>query len=776
MNSINELNWNELNHSYQPSDFSFESTDEVEYIDDLVDQKEAIEAIKRGLAIDSEGYNLYISGVVNHYMEAAIIKEIEKQAALKARTPVLGYIYHFANPAEPKVIWLEYKDSIELKSDLQELRSFLVEDLPQILMSDEVKEKQEALFEEFEKMSEKCFMDIAEKADLYHIVIKKTQGGLEFIPIADNQMPITKEDFMKLSENEQEAWVEKVSALQAYSKEKLQLLEEKEADYQKLCMEVGEEAVLREIGKLIKYLKEKYCQYNSLQCYFNKMAEELLDHLELFSAAYLREVNEEEKGLLAALKQEIESLANHYDINLMGQCEKIPIINDLMYPQVELTGKILLDIVNNTVYSSFMHISPGLCHLASGGYLILHMQNILERNNGWSQLKQILRSGKIAIENNEEMGIALARSLKPEPAQLKMKVILIGSQEIYNLLCAYDETFQKLFKVNVHMNETIQIEADEIKRLAGKIRHMLKEEGIKKVSTKALLRVIEYGHRQFEHPHKISSDIEWMMDFFREAQYDAGEQIEYKDVERCITRREGYERKMKERLDESLQDGTYLIDTTGERIGQINGLAVYSLGKLSFGRPIRITATTYRGKRGIIDIENEAKLSGAIHTKGIHIITGFLGNEFAQNQPLSLNCNICFEQSYMGVDGDSASSAELYAIISSLAEVPIAQNIAVTGSVNQFGEIQPVGSINEKIEGFYQICKQRGLSGNEGVLIPKKNVKELMLSADVVESVQKGLFHIYGITEIWEGVEIMMNEERQTIRKKVESKLKHFNE
>lgn len=779
MNSINELKWSELNHSYQPSDFSFRTTEEVESINELLEQEDAIDAIRLGLQIENRGYNLYVCGVTNNQIEEAILEEVKKVAIQKEKPMAVGYIYNFNTPEEPVVVTLKSEDAIQLKEDLQEFRTFILTDIPILLEEKEVQEQQQAIIAEFEKLSEKYLLELADKADQYNVQIKKTEEGIRFAPCNQNGENMSKETFLQLSENEQEEIMEKISMLQEYADEIIEILEEKESDYAKLYNEVGQEVVLREIGKNIKRLKEYYNEYSQLQSFFNGIAEEILDHLELLaSLVETEEIVSEDESQLLLINQEIERMVKRYDINLLSIPHEAhaPVINDRDYMQLGLMGSVLLDVENSTVQTSFLNIRPGIFNIANGGYVVLHVDELIEKKSDWQNLKVLLRTGKMYIEGNEEMGIALSKHLKPQPIPISVKVILIGDYETYELLKNYDESFLKLFKMRVMFNDELSMNPKKITQLAGVIRQLSEKEGIAPLTIEGLLKVIQYGCRKMEHPAKISNDIEWVMDILRESQTNQSKKIGKEEIEKCLEKREKYELKLKERLDESLHDGTYLIDTTGARIGQINGLAVYAIGDLSFGRPIRITATTYRGKKGIVDIENEAKLSGSIHTKGIHIITGFLGNQFAQEMPLSLNCNICFEQSYVGVDGDSASSAELYAILSSLAEVPVFQNIAVTGSVNQFGEIQPVGGINEKIEGFFKVCERRGLKGNEGVMIPRKNMKELLLAPNVIEAVKNGKFHIYAITDIWEGVEIMMEEKREVIKKRIHDKLIKFNQ
>ncbi|MBP3888761.1 MAG: AAA family ATPase [Cellulosilyticum sp.] len=777
MNSQNELNWTELNRSYQPSNLSFRTTNEVDCIEGLFHQEDAIETIEQGLQIDSTGYNLYICGVTNKEMENAIVDKVKEIAYKKQKPMAVGYIYNFDIPEEPNVIELISEDALQLKQDLEEFRAFIMNDIPILVNDEKVQEKKESIIAEFEKISERYFMDLTAQASQKNIQLTKTEEGIKFAPLNEKGENLSKEAFLKLSSVEQEQIMTDIHLIQEYMDDIVIALEKKENEYLQMYEEIGQEVILKEVSMIIKKLQGKYSQYSKLLNYFNGVAEEILDNLDLVVS--FAEQNEEiEPKVKETIKQEVAQMVKKYDINLLGMPKGnyAPVINDIEDRRRELIGSILLDVENNSVQSSFLHIRSGLLNQANGGYLIVHMDELVAKPKGWKQLKSVLRTGKMYIEGNEEVGITLATAIRPQPIPVNVKVVLIGNDSLYEVLKNYDDEFTKLFKVKAVFNDEINISTHKVEQIAGVIKGLSEKEEIKPLTASGLLRLLEFGYRQMEHPSKISSDFDWMMDILREAQQHADTVIDKEHIEKCLRVRGKYVRRLKEKLDESLEDGTYLIDTKGAKIGQINGLAVYSIEDYSFGRPIRITATTYRGKQGIIDIENEAKLSGSIHTKGIHIITGFLGNQFAQDIPLSLNCNICFEQSYVGVDGDSASSAELYAILSSLAEVPIYQNIAVTGSVNQFGEIQPVGGINEKIEGFFQFCQKRGLSGKEGVVIPRKNMKELLLESEVVEAVKNHQFHIYAITDIWEGIEIMTGQQKEFIKKHVQEKLTIFNQ
>lgn len=770
-----ELKWYELNHSYQPSDFSFHSTNDVQNDGALLDQNEALEAIKRGLKLTHKGYNLFVCTAYNNRIEQAIIKEIEEVAKEKPRPLAVGYLYNFNDPSSPIAIEMPSEIAQEFKQDLSELRAFILTDIPILLDQKEIKAKQKDILMKLEQLTEMSIAGLTQQAKSYQIGIEKSAEGIYFIPLNEKNEFLTQEEFACLNPKEQEDIMKDVKWMQNEANDVMKMLEDKEKEYEQLYNEVGQEMILRELGKVMKQLNYKYQDYPILESYFNGIAEEILENLELLASLLGHQNEVQENAQLVLLMKQVEQMIKKYDVNFLTMPveDYAPVIHQEKENQMPLIAHTLLNIEENTVCTDFMQIRPGLLNKANGGYLILHVDEFLEKKNYWRQLKTILKTNHMMIEGNEQVGIAITQHMTPEPLPIQVKVIVIGTREAYELLKNYDVDFPKLFKVSAFFDETIKVDKKQIEKIAGIIHHLSNEEDIKPVSTEALLRIIKHGQRQLGHPHKIVNDFDWIMDILRET--EAKDQIEESDVEDVLKRRESYQRKIKEELDESLVDGTYLIDTKGAKVGQINGLAVYVLDNFSVGRPVRITATTYKGRQGIMDIEHASKLGGSIHTKGVHIITGFLGNQFAQDQPLSLNCNLCFEQSYSGIDGDSASSAELYAILSSLSELPVRQDIAVTGSVNQFGEIQPVGGINEKIEGFFNLCNKRGLTGNEGVMIPERNMKDLLLEPIVIEAVKDQKFHLYAINNVWDGVGILLGETKQKIKEKIIKKLEHFN-
>ena len=779
MNSDKELNWDELQHSYQPSDFSFFTTDEIDPYESIIGQEEALQSIQRALQIEAKGFNIYISGVDNEEKEKAVKAEVEKIAAQKDRPLAIGYVYNFTEPEIPCLIELEAKRARQLKEDIQEIKAFISNELPKRLKGADIEKKKDILIDSLDKYKEEQMMILEELADSYNLILKSTDEGMYFIPKDEIGKPISKTEYSNLSiqeKNDIQSKLEEVYKVAEVINEKIIDEEEK---IKEVLKDVNQEVVLQEIGRMIKYLEEEYGSNPKLLNYFNGIAEDLLKNLDLISGVEGKDKENLKEFFLWGAGNDVEKLVKKYDFNLIVSWEDIkgaPVIDDDDMPQLTMTGKLLFDIEHNGAHSDFSQIKPGLLHYAKGGYLIVHMQKLVENPSMWMSLKRALKTQIISIDGNEELSLALTTPIKPEICMLDNKVVLLGTTELYQLLYEGDEDFRKLFKTHVYLETEVTSDRETIKKIAGVISRVCKREYLPTVTIDGVLRLIQEGNRKLESSSKLSSDMESLVDTLREAALFAKETIDARAIEMALKNKKSYSLKLQQRIDEQFKDKSYLLATEGQRIGQVNGLAIYQILNDHFGKPIKITVTTYKGKQGIVDIEKQAELSGAIHTKGIHIITGFLGNEFAQEYPLSLNCNICFEQSYSTIDGDSASSAELYGILSSLASLPVKQHLATTGSTNQFGEIQPIGGVNEKIEGFFQICQQRGLKGNEGVIIPEQNVKDLMLKEELVDAVRKGLFHIYPICHIWEGMELMTGKTKEEIVDLVKKKLKRYRE
>ena len=529
----------------------------------------------------------------------------------------------------------------------------------------------------------------------------------------------------------------------------------------------------------IKKLLNNYGSIPSTAIYLNEFEKDIIENIEKFKA----KAAPKNFSLFELPMPSDDNFFIRYKVNLFvdnSQLEHAPIINESNPVYNNLMGSIEYRSHMGVLTTDFMQIKPGSLHQANGGYIVFQMREILNNPISWEMLKRSLKTNEINIENyNRLMGMAVTSSLKPEPIPLDVKVIIIGDDYTYSLLYNYDDDFRKLFKVMADFDIEMEKNPENIRRMAEFISTHTKESGIKPFDKTAVARVVEFSTRLAGHQGKLSTQFNQIIEILYEAdlwaEQDGNSIITEKHVKEAIDGKIRRSNKYEEKLNEMFVEGTLLIDIDGEEVGQINGLAVMGTGEYTFGKPSRITATVYRGEEGIINIEREARQSGRIHDKGVLILSGYLGQKYAQKQPLGLTIGIGFEQSYSIIDGDSASSTELYAILSSISGVPIKQYLAVTGSVNQKGEIQPIGGVNEKIEGYYQVCRIMGLTGKQGVVIPRTNLNNLTLRDEVVEAVSRGEFHIYAIDNIEEGIEVLMDRTSKEIDQLINSKLEAMN-
>lgn len=778
MSQKRELSWHELKTSYKPSDFSFSTTSEIVGSEGIIGQERAVETLHFGLKLNAPGYNIFICSDEGKDKLKYITHLLQQEAKSRPIPQDLCYIHNFKKPDQPQLVALRAGDGKKYQDDMNELILFLMQELPAKLQGPAALKKKQAIYIQFDKQKEEYFQKLHEAAKQKGFLMDVLNEGIAFLPLSKNQEALSKSEYELLTDTEKKKLELNLAELYQMAEDILTQLHLAEKVYKHSLEDINGEIALEEIGYMIKYLKDKYQLYPRIQKQLDAISEDIVKNISLF----VSEHDEGASGLKGifpwAKEKELEKLVKKYGVNLLvdnSHLKHAPIIIGDTLSKSELVGRINIETEGNIIYSDFMSIKPGLFHYAQGGWLVVFAKDLFDSRGSWEALKRVLKTECIDFDTMEETPLAGYIGIKPQKLKNHVKVILLGSEEVYHILFRHDKDFKDLFKVKVEFEEETDNNNENICKLASIIKGVCDKEHLKPVSIEGILKIAEYGSRLVQDPKKLTSNIQILCDLVREANIYAHECISSKDIERAIQRKQQTKNRMERRIDQKIKNQTYLIDTEGEKVGQINGLAIYDLGDDSFAKPIRITATTYKGLTGIIDIEKEAALSGNIHTKGINIITGFLGYHFAQDRTLSLSARICFEQSYSEVDGDSASSAELYAILSSLADIPIKQNIAVTGSVNQFGQIQPVGSINEKIEGFYRTCKQKGLKGNEGVLIPYQNKDQLMLDDEVVEAVKKGLFHIYVVSYVQEGIEIMTGRKYEEIEKRVIEKLDRFN-
>ena len=559
-----------------------------------------------------------------------------------------------------------------------------------------------------------------------------------------------------------------IYASQEHEKLKINILNKGDKDSRQEIEDIEYQMGLTSVGYYIKILKERYSGCEKTLEYLDDVQYDILSNIEVFIK------QEEQEALINlfpwAMESSIKKLVSKYEVNLLvdhSECLGAPVITSSHLTTNKLFGEIEYDHGLGGLSTNYMKIRPGLLHEANGGYLILQAEDLLTNPDLWTAMKQVLKSKKLEFENP---------LLKLEAIPMDLKLILIGSQEIYHLLYEKDPDFKRFFKVRADFDDEMCNNQENNKLIARFIARISKEQSLCSFSPKAVKCIIRYARRQVGNQKKITADFDWIRDMLIEANTYAkmqGAQVVQEKHVHLASQEKRYRASLyEEKMEERILNSTKMISTSGSRIGEINALAVHKREDHSFGHPMKITATSYKGRSGVINIEKEAKLSGPIHTKGTQVIAGYLGHTYAKELALSITCRICYEQSYGKIDGDSASSAELYSVISSLSGIPIKQNIAVTGSTNQHGKIQAVGSITHKVEGFYKICQKRGLSGDQGVIIPKQNIEDLVLNNEVIEAVKNGQFHIYPISDVEEGLEILMARPYREIKDKVRATLK----
>lgn len=730
----------------------YNNTSEIEPLEDILGQKRAIDAMEIGLKIDNQAYNIYLSGESGTGKTTYVKKILKEYASKKNSQKDWCYVYNFDKSREPIIIGLEKGLGKVFKKDIEKLIETLLEELRDTFESEEIELAKNQVLEDYEKEKDLLLKKIKKYGEEKGFELKDSKVGMVFIPIEENK-DVEDEEFYKVKkdlENMAIQVVYKIKALEDEAREELLDLEEEVASFI--------------IEPHIQDLIDKYKDYNKVKTYLNNMKKNILEYVYLF---YLDEEDLKEK-------YDKEHFMK-YEVNLFvdNNCEEdncVPIIFEMNPSPANLFGKAEYDYYNGSIKTDFTKLIPGAVHKANGGYLVLYVDRLLRYAMSWDLLKGAIQS--------RELGVDTQTSIKPESMPIDMKVILIGNQEMYNILYSYDPDFSKYFKIFVDFDS--EMEKNEVNEygIARFISYQCNKNNLKHFTHEAVEEVLKYSTRLSGDLYKLSTQFNKIMEVIIEgdayAKIRESEYVNKEDVIKAIEERKKRLNRIEDKMNESLEDGFTLIETQGERVGVINGLSVLSTGEYSFGRPSRITVTTSPGNEGIVNIEREVKMSGSIHNKGVLILGGYISETFAQDFPLSLNAYICFEQNYGGVDGDSATGTEVYALLSSLSKIPLKQNIAATGSMNQKGEIQVVGGITEKIEGFYSVCKKKGLKGNEGVIIPKNNMRNLVLSDEINKAIEDGKFKIYTIETVKEAMEILTDSSFDEIKCLVKKQLEKF--
>lgn len=751
----------ELRRRCDPKVFEIETTTECEPLDDVIGQERAVRALDLGLGIKDFRYNIYVAGSPGTGKNS-IVQAFLQKISLKEPPPSdLCYVHNFDDPYCPRYVLLPQGLGRKLADDMEDLIEKLRERIPAAYHSEEYRKKRQSLDEQFNELRNKVSSTVAQEAHRRGFLFQLSVLGFQATPLLDGK-PLTEEAFANLPERDRQRIARHREELQEIVQEAMSQLEQIEEQRVRAIGELDRDIALYTVKPLIKRLQTRYNDYSRVLEFLEDVEADILQNIKEFAEP--PKESQEGEGQAVPLPTGMIDLFRRYTVNVLVDHSKTkgaPVVVQENATYTNLFGKIERRVQFGVMTADFTMIKPGSLHEANGGYLVLNADNLLKYWISWEALKIAIRCGRIQIEDPATMlGFTTTEGLKPEPVPLSVKVILIGSPDLYYLLEAVDEDFQKLFAVKADFDDEMEWDEKYIKQLGPFVAARVKERpGLKHFHRSALARLAEYAAEVTGDQKKLSARFSDLMTIVREASYWAEREgarlVRAEHVEKAIEEKLYRNSLIEEKIHELIIRGDIFVDTQGERVGCVNGLSVLQLPDFSFGRPTRITANVFTGKEGVLNVEREAELSGKIHSKGVLILKGWLGEKFAQAQPLSLSASITFEQSYSKIDGDSASSTELYALISALAGVPLKQDLAVTGSVNQKGEIQPIGSVNEKIDGFFKICKVQGLTGTQGVIIPEQNVDNLMLRPEIIDAVKRDQFHIYAVKTVEEGLELL---------------------
>ena len=772
--AIRELPPEKLRLECPPGKVECKTSEELAPLEGIVGQDRALKALTFGMEMRGKGFNVFAAGPPVTGKRPATRSYLEKIAKTKPTPPDWCYVNNFQNPYEPKALRLPAGKAKVFQKDLKNLIDQVKRAVPAALQSEEFAARTSSISKKSVEERDKILNELNDVAKQSSYAVRMNQLGIGIVPMRAGK-PVSQEEYDTLPPTVKKKFEQSREAVRSALDKAGKRVNELEAATLEELKKLRDDTVHYAMGGLIGTLTSRYQDEPDVIRYLEDLKDDILENTELFTVGGTEQQQKKDTDSPAGLGEGglPDLLYRRYQVNVIvdnSELKGAPVITEDNPTVTNLLGRIENEAKFGTLSTDFTLIKGGSIHRANGGYLILGARELLTSQFSYEGLKRALQSGSIAIEETgQRLGIASTKSLTPQPIPLNVKIVLAGDHQTYQALYVADPDFGLLFKVKAHFDDTI-VRSDENMNTYGRFVHTLCEkESMNHLEAAAIAKVVEYGSRLAEDQTKLSTKFPEIADLVREANlYATQDESKYiKDTHILKALQEKIYRSnlLDEKTKEMIERGIILIDTSGTKTGQVNGLSVISLGDFDFGQPSRITVSVGLGREGVIDIERQAKLGGQTHTKGVLIISGYLEGKYASDRPLSVSCRLVFEQSYGGVDGDSASSTELYAILSALSDLPIKQNFAVTGSVNQKGVVQAIGGVNEKIEGFYHTCKAKGLKGDEGVLIPKSNVQHLMLSEEVVDAVKQGRFHIYPVSTIDEGIEILTGVRAGELRK-----------
>jgi lon-related putative ATP-dependent protease len=746
----------------EAAELGFSNTDELEDLTHIVGQDRAVEAIRFGVGMDKDGYNIFALGPPGTGKYSAIRQFLDGRAARMTAPPDTCYVNNFAETHKPNAIRLPAGRGIPFRHDMGKLIELVREAVPRAFESDEYRKSREELEGRVRSAHETLFQPLEEEAEANSIAVVRTPQGVALAPVKDGQV-IPPEEFEALPDETKARIHAAMEALQKKLRDATAELPKVQRRARAELEQLNQGVSAFAIGPLIDDIRARYVDLPEVQGYLDEVRQDLIEHVEEFLTPGHAPSAETEAGFGPEAAR--EAFLDRFKVNVMVSHDEdagAPVVYADLPNLQGLIGRIEHMARFGALTTNFTLIKPGALHRANGGYLILDAIKVLQSPFAWGELKRALKAREIRIEQPEHaFSVVSTVTLEPEPVPLDVKVVMTGERMLFYLLTRYDPEFNELFKAEADFEESWERTPKNIALFARLVATLIRHEQLKPFDADAVARVIDFASREAGDSAKMTTHMRSICDLLQEADYWAGTNgngtVTSDNVRRAIDAKIQRADRIRDVAYEQIARETMLIDVTGEAVGQINGLSVTQLGKFPFGRPARITARVRLGRGHVVDIEREVELGGPIHSKGVLILSAFLGARFCPDVPLSLAASLVFEQSYGGIEGDSASSTELYALLSALAEAPIRQDLAVTGSVNQMGRVQAIGGANEKIEGFFDICSQApgGLSGEQGVLIPEANVKHLMLRDDVVVAVTAGKFHVWPIAHVDEGIELL---------------------
>ena len=763
----NELSFEKLRKVSDLKGLSCESTEDINPLQGILGQDRAVKAFKFGLEIKEKGFNIYVAGYPGTGRMTAVKNFLEEIAKKKPVPSDWCYVNNFRNPYEPKSLKLPAGKGVHLRDDMANFVSEARRILPKAFESEDYGARRAATIRSVEEERQKLIAQIDKQAREQGFVIQASPVGMFMIPVIKGK-PVNDQEFLQLDPKVRDAIEKKREQLSEQFRIAMKQIRELEEKANEELKKLNRNVAMFAIGHIVDGLKEEYKDLREVVAYIEDVRNDLLDNL----AQFIKPEQEVPPQAALQFPWTKELPYRKYEVNIVinnAELAGAPVITEMSPTYQNLFGRIEKEAQFGVLTTDFTLIRSGSIHKANGGYIVLRAEELLQMPLSWESLKTSLTSGQVAVEEpGERLGFVAIKGLKPEPIPLNIKVVIIGNPLLYQMLWLYDMDFRELFKVKAEFDTTMNRTQENMKSYAAFICSFVKKDNLKHLDASAIGKVIEHSSRLAEDQEKLSTRFAEIADIIREANFYATEEkskfITDSHITRAVEEKVYRSNLIQGKIQEMIERNVLLIDTKGKAVGQVNGLSVLGLGDFAFGNPSRVTASIGIGREGIIDIEREAQLSGPIHTKGVMILSGYLTEKYARDKPLSLSAHLVFEQSYDEVEGDSASSTELYAILSALSGLPIRQDMAVTGSVNQKGEVQAIGGVNEKIEGYFEVCKAKGFTGSQGVMIPESNVQNLMLKEEVTEAVKAGKFHVYPVKTIDEGIEMLTGTKAGTKR------------